>query len=82
MLRRFSDADRVKKSVTLGHQDTLKVSLTAQEGSKAKRPHQAFLVLKEASGLEAPFPLTVKASGKGTVQIVRGAKVNLLADNC
>ncbi|KAG5979624.1 hypothetical protein E4U55_004952 [Claviceps digitariae] len=40
------------------------------EGSVAKRPHQAFLVVREAaSGLEAPFPLTVKGSGKGMVQI-------------
>ena len=68
---RFTDKQRVTKSVTLGHADTIKVSLTAKEGSKAKRPHQAFLVLKEASGLEAPFPLTVKDSGKGTVEIVR-----------
>ena len=67
----FTDKQRVTKSITLGHADTIKVSLTAKEGSKAKRPHQAFLVIKEASGLEAPFPLTVKDSGKGTVEIVR-----------
>ncbi|UNI23169.1 hypothetical protein JDV02_009004 [Purpureocillium takamizusanense] len=71
VVEKFSDTDRAKKTVTLGHQDTLKVSLTAQEGSKARRPHQAFLVLKEASGLEAPFPLTVKPSGKGSVQITQ-----------
>lgn len=58
-------------ALTLGHQDKLKVTLTTKDGSKAKRPHQAFLVVKEASGLEAPFPLTVKDSGKATVEIVR-----------
>lgn len=54
----------------MGHQDKLKVTLTTKDGSKAKRPHQAFLIVKEASGLEAPFPLNVKDSGKGTVEIV------------
>lgn len=68
---RFTDAERVKNTITLGHKDTIKVSLTTKEGSKAKRPHQAFLIIKEASGLEAPFPLTVKESGRGTVKIVR-----------
>lgn len=68
---RFTDKDRVKLAVTLGSADKIKVSVTTKEGSKAKRPHQAFLVLKEASGLEAPYPLTVKESGKGTVEIVR-----------
>ncbi|KAK2600034.1 hypothetical protein QQS21_005198 [Conoideocrella luteorostrata] len=66
---KFTDTSRVERALVLGHQDTLKVSLTTKEGSKAKRPHQAFLVVKEASGLEAPFPLTVKESGKGVVQI-------------
>ncbi|KAG6140168.1 hypothetical protein E4U38_007629 [Claviceps purpurea] len=67
---KFTDANRVKKALALGHQDTLKVLLTTKEGSAAKRPHQAFLVVKEAaSGLEAPFPLTVKESGKAMVQI-------------
>jgi oligosaccharyltransferase complex subunit delta (ribophorin II) len=45
--------------------------LTAKEDGVAKRPHQAFVVLKDVdTGLEAPFPLTVKDSGKGVVQIV------------
>lgn len=56
--------------MVLGHADTLKVSLTTQEGSNSKRAHQAFLVLKEASGLEAPFPLALKESGKGSVKLV------------
>ncbi|PTB68776.1 hypothetical protein BBK36DRAFT_1191910 [Trichoderma citrinoviride] len=68
---KFSGVDRVQNTLTLGHQDKLKVTLTTKEGSKAKRPHQAFLVVKEASGLEAPFPLTVKESGKGTVEITQ-----------
>lgn len=66
----FTDKERIKDAVTLGHANKIKVSLTVKDGSKAKRPHQAFLMVKEASGLEAPYPLTVKESGKGTVEIV------------
>ncbi|QPG95216.1 hypothetical protein C2857_007852 [Epichloe festucae Fl1] len=68
-VEKFTSTNRVKKTLTLGHQETLKVSLTTKEGSTAKRPHQAFLVVREASGLEAPFPLTIKESGKAAVQI-------------
>ena len=67
----FTDKERIKDTVTLGSGDKIKVSLTTKEGSKARRPHQAFLLVKEASGLEAPYALTVKESGKGTVEIVR-----------
>lgn len=50
---------------------TLRVSLTATENGKPKRPHQAFLLLKETqTGLEAPFPLTMRETGKGTVDVV------------
>ncbi|KAG6024582.1 hypothetical protein E4U41_001736 [Claviceps citrina] len=69
-VEKFTDANRVKQTLALGHQDTLKVLLTVRDGSAPKRPHQAFLVVREpSSGLEAPFPLTVKESGKAMVQI-------------
>lgn len=59
-------------TLALSTADTLSVSLTAMEDGKAKRPHQAFVVIREeGSGLEAPFALKLKASGKGTVEIVR-----------
>ncbi|KAK7403995.1 hypothetical protein QQX98_010222 [Neonectria punicea] len=67
--QKFSGKEHAKNAVVLGHKDTVTVSLTTKEGSKDKRPHQAFLVLTESSGLEAPFPLTVKPSGKATVEI-------------
>ncbi|KAG5982987.1 hypothetical protein E4U43_006341 [Claviceps pusilla] len=71
VVEKFTDTKPARKTLGLGHHDTLKVLLTTMEGSAAKRPHQAFLVVKEtASGLEAPFPLTVKGSGKAMVQIV------------
>ncbi|ROT34974.1 hypothetical protein SODALDRAFT_321063 [Sodiomyces alkalinus F11] len=60
------------KLVRLGPKDTIKVVLTAKEGKTAKRPHQAFLVVKETeSGLEAPFPLKLKENGKGVVEIAQ-----------
>ncbi|KAK4191850.1 Dolichyl-diphosphooligosaccharide--protein glycosyltransferase subunit Swp1 [Podospora australis] len=56
--------------VSLGSTDTLKIALTAKDNGQGKRPHQAFLVLKEQdSGLEAPYPLTVKESGQAVVSI-------------
>jgi oligosaccharyltransferase complex subunit delta (ribophorin II) len=59
------------KPITLGSADVAKIILTAKDNGKAKRPHQLFLLLQDMdSGLEAPFPLTVKDSGKGVVSIV------------
>jgi hypothetical protein len=61
------------KPIPIGNDDTLKISLVTKADGKGKRPHQAFVVLKEEeSGLEAPFPLNVKESGKATVSIVSG----------
>ncbi|KAI1802905.1 Oligosaccharyltransferase subunit Ribophorin II-domain-containing protein [Daldinia bambusicola] len=70
-VRQFNDKSPVLQTpVVLDSSDSLKVLLTAKEDGKGKRPHQAFLVLREpASGLEAPFPLTVKENGKATVEI-------------
>ncbi|KAI1392742.1 Oligosaccharyltransferase subunit Ribophorin II-domain-containing protein [Hypoxylon trugodes] len=70
-IRHFDDKSELPKSpITLDSSDSLKLVLTAKENGKGKRPHQAFLVLRElASGLEAPFPLTVKDNGKAVVEI-------------
>lgn len=68
---RFDSKTPLMKQVPFGSSDTVKISLTAKNNGKAKRPHQAFVVLKEVeSGLEAPFPLTVKENGEGSVEIV------------
>lgn len=57
--------------IVLGATDTLKLFLTAKEGKKASRPHQAFLLLREPkSNLDTSFPLSVKESGKGKVELV------------
>ncbi|KAI4174870.1 MAG: hypothetical protein LQ346_008165 [Caloplaca aetnensis] len=56
--------------IVLGATDTLKLFLTAKEGKKASRPHQAFLLLREPkSNLDTSFPLSVKESGKGKVEL-------------
>lgn len=68
---RLNPTKPLSKPVTLAAADTVKILLTAKDNGSAKRPHQAFVVLRDQdSGLEAPFPLTVKDTGKGVVQIV------------
>lgn len=70
--RRLSDHVPLTKPVVLGDKDTLKIVLTATENGKPKRPHQAFLLLRDQdTGLEEAFPFTVKESGKGKVDFVR-----------
>ncbi len=61
----------IAQPITFGSTDTLKILLTTKEDGTAKRPHQAFLMLKEVdTGLETAFPLTVKETGKGKLDIV------------
>ncbi|KAL8907732.1 MAG: hypothetical protein Q9207_001215 [Kuettlingeria erythrocarpa] len=56
--------------IVLGASDTLKLLLTTKEGKKASRPHQAFLLLCEPkSNLDTSFPLSVKESGKGKLEL-------------
>ena len=60
--------------MTLGATDSLKLDLTTVDGTKAKRPHQAFLTLTDpTTGLEESFVFSVKDSGKGKVSLVRAA---------
>jgi oligosaccharyltransferase complex subunit delta (ribophorin II) len=57
--------------ILLGASDSLKVVLTAQDGKTAKRPHQAFLLLRETdTGLDISYPFSVKESGKAKVELV------------
>lgn len=65
------------KPVHLGATDTLKVILTTQNGKQARRPHQAFLLLKDpATGLDISYPFSVKESGKAKVDVVRRYPIN------
>ncbi|KAJ5949096.1 hypothetical protein N7454_000680 [Penicillium verhagenii] len=60
------------KPVALAGADTLRVTLTTQEGSSAKRPHQAFLLLKDShTGLDISYPFTVKDNGKSRVELTQ-----------
>ncbi|PGH10288.1 oligosaccharyltransferase complex subunit delta (ribophorin II) [Blastomyces parvus] len=62
----------LSKPLSFGESDILKLSLTTREGSATKRPHQAFLLLKEPeSGLDLSYPLTVKESGKGKLELAQ-----------
>jgi oligosaccharyltransferase complex subunit delta (ribophorin II) len=68
----------LSKPVALGASDTIKITLTAKDNGKGKRPHQAFVVLKDVdSGLEAPFPLTTKDTGNAVGQIVRFVQLSI-----
>ena len=61
----------LSKAVQVSSLDTLKIILTTQEGKTAKRPHQAFLAIKDVNtGLETSFAFSVKESGKGKVELV------------
>lgn len=49
----------------------MKIILTTQEDKTAKRPHQAFLNIKHVdTQLETSYPLAVKETGKGKVELV------------
>ena len=78
MLVEYADLDSLSpgkplvKTIDLGPTDSLKIVLTTQEGKSAKRPHQAFLLLKDSSSnLDVSYPLSVKESGKAKVDLVR-----------
>jgi oligosaccharyltransferase complex subunit delta (ribophorin II) len=58
-------------AVTLSPTSSLKLVLTTTEDKSGKKPHQAFLTLREVdTGLEESFQLNVKEGGKGKVDLV------------
>lgn len=58
--------------LSLGGSDTMKIVMTTKDGSSAKMPHQAFLLLKDTdTGLDYSYPFSVKDSGKAKVELVR-----------
>jgi oligosaccharyltransferase complex subunit delta (ribophorin II) len=70
-LHRLVPSQQLSETVSLGSADTLKVTLTAQEGKTAKRPHQAFLLLQDQERrLDVSYPFSVKESGKAVVSLV------------
>ncbi|KAF2152029.1 hypothetical protein K461DRAFT_242827 [Myriangium duriaei CBS 260.36] len=66
-----SNSER-SKVLSLGVADTLKIVLTTLDGSTPKRPHQAFLTLRQQEKeLEESFPLSVKDNGKAKVELTQ-----------
>ncbi|KAL9621116.1 MAG: hypothetical protein Q9160_004367 [Pyrenula sp. 1 TL-2023] len=69
---KLSEGKAIPKAVTIGAADTLKIILTTQNGKQARRPHQAFLLLKDpSSGLDISYPFSVKDSGKAKIDLVQ-----------
>ncbi|KAI9838496.1 MAG: hypothetical protein M1837_002454 [Sclerophora amabilis] len=69
---KLSDKAPLSQPVTLGHSDTLKVALTTVEDRKPKRPHQAFLLVKDTdSELETSYPFNVKENGKAKFELTQ-----------
>jgi len=67
---KLNENSPLSKPISLGDADILRLALTTKEGSSKKRPHQAFLLLKDSkSGLDYSYPLGVKDSGKSKVEI-------------
>ncbi|GAB1191736.1 hypothetical protein APSETT444_000918 [Aspergillus pseudonomiae] len=66
------DNKALTKPVSLGSADTLKVTLTAREGSSGKRAHQVFLLLQDPeTGLDISYPFNVKENGKSKVELTQ-----------
>jgi len=62
----------LSKPVVLESVDVLKIILTATENGKPRRPHQAFLLLRDQdTGLETSMALSVKETGKGKVDLTK-----------
>jgi oligosaccharyltransferase complex subunit delta (ribophorin II) len=71
VLNRLVEHKSLSKPIPLRASDSLKVVLTVQDGNTPKRPHQAFLLLKDTTtGLDTSYPLSVKESGKAKVDLV------------
>ncbi|KAI9879489.1 MAG: hypothetical protein M1830_008365 [Pleopsidium flavum] len=62
----------LSQPVTLGASDALKILLTTQEDKTPKRPHQAFLNIRDLdTQLETSYPISTKESGKGKVELTQ-----------
>ena len=68
---RIPDNKPLASPVSLGSLDTLRVTLTTQEGRSATRAHQVFLLLKDPhTGLDISYPFSVKDNGKSRLDLV------------
>ena len=68
---RITEGKALSKPLSLGASDNLKILLTTSENKKAKRPHQAFLNLRDPkSDLETSLAFQVKENGKAKIDLV------------
>ncbi|TPR03716.1 Guanine nucleotide exchange factor synembryn family protein [Aspergillus niger] len=66
------DNKALTKPVALGVADTLKVTLTAQEGRAGKHAHQVYLLLQDPeTGLDISYPFNVKDNGKSRLDLTQ-----------
>ncbi|GES62421.1 oligosaccharyltransferase subunit ribophorin II [Aspergillus terreus] len=69
---KIPDNKGLSKPIALGDTDTLKITLTSQDGSTAKRAHQVFLFLQDPqTGLDISYPFSVKDNGKARVELTQ-----------
>ena len=69
---RITEGKALSKLLSLGASDNLKILLTTSENKKPKRPHQAFLNLRDPkSDLETSLAFQVKENGKAKIDLVR-----------
>lgn len=67
---KITESKTLPKPVSLGASENLKVLLTTSENKKAKRPHQAFLNLRDPkSDLETSLAFQVKENGKAKIDL-------------
>ncbi|KAL1992062.1 hypothetical protein VTN49DRAFT_4094 [Thermomyces lanuginosus] len=66
----FEQDAPLSDAITLSSSGTLKLRLTTREGSRAKRPHQAFLLLRDPeTSLDISYPFSVKDNGKAKLDL-------------
>jgi len=69
---KFLENKPLSQIIKLGEPYTLKVTLTTREGESPKKPHQAFLQLKDPdTGLDISYPFNVKDNGKAKLELSR-----------
>lgn len=69
-LHSFSATKPLTSPLTLSARETLRLTFTLKDDAKSARPHQAFLLVSDDTGLETFFPLSVKGeSGKAKVEL-------------
>lgn len=68
---RFDGTSKVEDTLELSPTDSLRLTFTTKDGQSTARPHQSFLLIEDPSTkLDISIPVSVKASGKGKIDLV------------